>query len=67
MLSGNDWERLRAIEHNPRAEQQRQNKATIGHRMIDFTYRLEHIQTDALTLDYFPVPWDTKIIARPLR
>ena len=34
--------------------------------MKEFDYILENIQTDALTLDYFLVPWDTAIIEQPV-
>lgn len=34
--------------------------------MTNFTYELESVQTDALTLDYFLVPWDTEIVAQPV-
>lgn len=34
--------------------------------MKDFHYRLENIHSDAVTLDYFLVPWDTEILAKPV-
>jgi len=34
--------------------------------MTNFTYKLESIQTDALALDYFLVPWDTEILSQPV-
>lgn len=34
--------------------------------MTNFTYKLESIQTGALVLDYFLVPWDTEILSQPV-
>ena len=33
---------------------------------MDFDYRLEKIHTNALTLEYFLVPWDTEILEQPV-
>ena len=33
---------------------------------MDFDYRLEKINTNALSLDYFLVPWDTEILEQPV-
>ena len=33
---------------------------------MNFEYKLEKIQTKALTLDYFLVPWDTEILEQPV-
>jgi RimJ/RimL family protein N-acetyltransferase len=33
---------------------------------VSFEYRTESIRTDALTLDYFLVPWDTQIFGVPV-
>ena len=33
---------------------------------MDFDYRLEKIHTNALTLEYFLVPWDTQILEQPV-
>jgi ribosomal protein S18 acetylase RimI-like enzyme len=33
---------------------------------MDFNYRLEKIHTNALTLEYFLVPWDTEILEQPV-
>lgn len=33
---------------------------------MDFDYTLEKVQTNALTLEYFLVPWDTEILGRPV-
>jgi RimJ/RimL family protein N-acetyltransferase len=33
---------------------------------MDFDYKLEKIHTNALTLDYFLVPWDTQILEQPV-
>lgn len=33
---------------------------------MDFDYKLKNIRTDALTLEYFFVPWDTEILKQPV-
>ena len=33
---------------------------------MDFDYKLEKMHTDALTLEYFHVPWDTEILEQPV-
>lgn len=38
----------------------------IEHSPVSFDYRIESIRTEALHVDYFLVPWDTKILGAPV-